>query len=141
MTGNEKVLIEDWCQQYPSHAVGGLAFGPDGALYVSGGEGANFNAVDYGQSGGTSGSPTPKNPCGDPPGPAGTTLTSPTAEGGALRSQDLRTGGDPVALSGLILRVDLATGSALPDNPSSATPTRTRGALSPTGCVTLSASP
>ena len=29
------VLIEDWCQQYPSHSVGNLAFGPDGALYVS----------------------------------------------------------------------------------------------------------
>src|SRR5215218_72325 len=117
MTGNEQVLIEGWCQQYPSHSVGGLAFGSDGALYVSGGEGANFNAVDYGQGGGSSGSPTPKNPCGDPPGAAGTTLTPPTAEGGALRSQDLRTGGDPVGLSGSILRVDPATGNALPDNP------------------------
>jgi glucose/arabinose dehydrogenase len=117
MTGNEQVLIEDWCQQYPSHSVGDLAFGPDGALYVSGGEGANFNAVDYGQGGGSSGSPTPKNPCGDPPGAAGTALTPPTAEGGALRSQDLRTSGDPVGLSGSILRVDPATGNALPDNP------------------------
>ena len=31
MTGSEQVLIEDWCQQYPSH-VGSLAFGADGAL-------------------------------------------------------------------------------------------------------------
>src|SRR5215208_2291400 len=53
MTGNEQVLIEDWCQQYPSHSIGSLAFGPDGALYVSGGDGASFNAVDYGQWGGT----------------------------------------------------------------------------------------
>src|SRR5919112_2495464 len=117
MTGNEQVLIEDWCQQYPSHSIGSLVFGPDGALYASGGEGANFNAVDYGQGGGSSGSPTPKNPCGDPPGAAGTALTPPTAEGGALRSQDLRTSGDPVGLSGSILRVDPATGNALPDNP------------------------
>ena len=31
---------------------------------------------------------------------AGATLTPPTAEGGALRSQDLRTSGDPVGLDG-----------------------------------------
>ena len=63
-----KVLIKDqWCQQYPSHSVGDLNFGTDGALYVSGGDGASFTFADYGQGGGGSGSPTPKNPCGDPP--------------------------------------------------------------------------
>src|SRR5215207_8542219 len=31
-TGTETVLIEDWCQQYPSHSVGTLDFGPDGML-------------------------------------------------------------------------------------------------------------
>jgi glucose/arabinose dehydrogenase len=78
-TGPEKVLIEDWCQQYPSHTVGNLEFGADGALYVSGGEGAKFGTVDYGKNGGSSsGSPTPKNPCGDPPGGVGATLTPPT---------------------------------------------------------------
>jgi glucose/arabinose dehydrogenase len=41
MTGPEQVLINDWCQQYPSHSVGSLAFGADGALYVSGGDGAS----------------------------------------------------------------------------------------------------
>jgi glucose/arabinose dehydrogenase len=111
MSGPERVLIEDWCQQYPSHSVGDLAFGADGALYVSGGDGASFNFVDYGQDG------DPLNPCGDPPGSAGTTLTPPTAEGGALRSQDLRTRGDPVSLDGAILRVDPASGAALPTNP------------------------
>ena len=63
--GSEEVLIEDWCQQYPSHSVGSLAFGADGALYVSGGDGASFNWVDYGQGG------SPLNPCGDPPGGLG----------------------------------------------------------------------
>jgi glucose/arabinose dehydrogenase len=87
MTGSEQVLIEDWCQQYPSHSVGDLAFGADGALYVSGGDGASFNFADYGQDG------SPLNPCGDPPVPVGGTQTPPNAEGGALRSQDVRTGG------------------------------------------------
>ena len=111
MTGGEQVLIEDWCQQYPSHSIGSMAFGADGALYVSGGDGASFNFVDYGQDG------SPVNPCGDPPGGVGGAMTPPAAEGGALRSQDARTMGDPVGLNGAILRVDPATGAGLPDNP------------------------
>jgi hypothetical protein len=51
MTGAEQVLIEDWCQQYPSHSIGAVEFGRDGALYASGGDGASFNFVDYGQDG------------------------------------------------------------------------------------------
>ena len=110
---DEQVLIEDWCQQYPSHSTGSLGFGSDGALYASGGDGASFNFVDYGQDG------SPLNPCGDPPGGVGATLTPPTAEGGALRSQDVRTAsaGDPASLDGTIIRVDPATGLAMPDNP------------------------
>ncbi|SCL34731.1 Glucose/arabinose dehydrogenase, beta-propeller fold [Micromonospora rhizosphaerae] len=111
LAGAEQVMIEGWCQQYPSHSVGSLAFGPDGALYVSGGDGASFNFLDYGQDG------NPLNPCGDPPVGVGGTQTPPTAEGGRLRSQDLRTPGDPVGLNGTILRVDPETGAALPDNP------------------------
>jgi glucose/arabinose dehydrogenase len=111
MTGSEQVLIEDWCQQYPSHSIGAVEFGPDGNLYASGGDGASFNFADYGQDG------APLNPCGDPPGPPGTALTPPTAEGGALRSQDLRTPADPVSLDGSVIRVDPATGSAAAGNP------------------------
>src|SRR4051794_24211117 len=77
MTGSEKVLIEDWCQQFPSHSIGTVAFGPDGAVYASGGDGASFAYADYGQSG------SPANPCGDPPGTVGSVLTPPTAEGGS----------------------------------------------------------
>src|SRR5918997_3881726 len=87
--GVETPLVTDWCQQYPSHSVGDLVFGPGRALYVSAGDGASFNFPDYGQDG------DPVNPCGDPPGGRGAALTAPTAEGGALRSQDVRTPADP----------------------------------------------
>jgi glucose/arabinose dehydrogenase len=110
-TTRKQDLINDWCQQYPSHSIGDLIFGRDGALYASGGDGASFNFADYGQDG------NPLNPCGDPPGGAGATLTPPTAEGGALRSQDLRTLSDPVGLNGSVIRVNPDTGAALPDNP------------------------
>ncbi len=111
MTGAEQVLVEDWCMQFSSHTVGSLEFGADGALYVSGGDGASYTFVDWGQAG------IPKNPCGDPPGAPGSTLTPPTAEGGTLRSQDLRTLTDPVGLNGTIARIDPVTGAGRPDNP------------------------
>jgi uncharacterized repeat protein (TIGR01451 family) len=111
MTGPEQVLINDWCQQYPSHSIGSLAFGADGQLYVSGGDGASFTFADYGQDG------NPLNPCGDPPGGVGAALTPPTAEGGALRSQDLRTTSDPTTLDGAVLRINPDTGAASAGNP------------------------
>lgn len=111
MTGAEEVLVADWFQQYPSHSIGSLAFGSDGALYASGGDGASFNFTDYGQKG------IPPNPGGDPPVPVGGTQTPPTAEGGALRSQDVRTPSDPTGLAGAIIRINPVTGAGLPDNP------------------------
>ncbi|HSO55524.1 MAG TPA: PQQ-dependent sugar dehydrogenase, partial [Actinomycetes bacterium] len=111
MTGPEQVFINDWCQQYPSHSVGDLAFGADGALYVTGGDGASFNFADWGQDG------APLNPCGDPPTGVGGTQSPPTAEGGALRSQDLRSTSDPVTLDGSVLRLNPDTGAAMAGNP------------------------
>jgi glucose/arabinose dehydrogenase/PKD repeat protein len=102
MTGTEQVLIHDWCQQYPSHSIGDIEFGADGMLYLTGGDGASFNVVDYGQL--PAGNPT--NPCSDPPN-----------EGGALRSQDVRTSADPTALNGSLLRLDPNTGAAAAGNP------------------------
>jgi PKD repeat protein len=118
MTGPENVLLSGWCQQFPSHSIGDLRFGADGALYLTGGDGASFNNVDYGQYGGSSGSPTVKNPCGDPPAGINGTETPPSAEGGALRSLSLhRANSGPALLNGTLLRVDSATGNPLPDNP------------------------
>ena len=103
-TGPEQPLIDDWYQQFPSHSIGTIAFGVDGALYATGGEGASFNYADYGQT------------AADPP------SGDPANQGGALRSLDLRTSGDPVALSGAVIRIDPATGAALPDNPRAGNP-------------------
>jgi glucose/arabinose dehydrogenase len=111
MVGSERILVEDWCQQFWGHSIGSLAFDSSGALYASAGEGASAALADYGQAG------SPLNPCGDPPGGAGAVLSPPSAEGGALRSQDIRTPADPIGLSGSIIRVDPATGDGLPDNP------------------------
>jgi glucose/arabinose dehydrogenase len=109
MTGAELPLVTGWCNQFPSHTVGTLKFGPDGYLYASGGEGANFDYADYGQVG---------NPCGDPPGPSGSNLTPPSAEGGALRSQSVRRVATQArGLGGTIIRVDPATGAGAPGNP------------------------
>jgi len=111
MTGAEAVLIEDWCQQYPSHSVGGLAFGADGKLYVSGGDGASFklHRLRPGRQ--------PPEPVRRPAGRGRRHADGPTAEGGALRSQDVRTTTDATSLDGAILRVDPATGAGLADNP------------------------
>lgn len=115
--GSEKVLVNAWCQQFPSHSTDDLEFGPDGALYASAGEGSNFNATDWGQYGSTY-SGDQANPCGDPPAGVGGKQTPPTAEGGALRAQSLqRPAGEPAVLNGSIIRIDPATGAALPTNP------------------------
>lgn len=108
----EEQLLEGWCQQFSSHSIGELQFGSEGALYVSGGDGAAYESIpDYGQLG------TPANPCGDPPTPIGTKPESspgkplPNAQGGALRSQNLN------LLNGAILRIDPDSGDPFPGNP------------------------
>ena len=110
-TGTESVLVEGWGQQFPSHSMDTVMFGPDGALYASAGEGASFTFADYGQAG------IPLNPLGDPPVGIGGVQTSPTAEGGATRAQSLRRVSGPTVLNGTLIRVDPFTGAGLADNP------------------------
>jgi glucose/arabinose dehydrogenase/PKD repeat protein len=108
--GAEQVLLEkQWLQQFPSHSIGTLAFGPDGMLYASAGDGASFIYVDYGQ--------TPTNV--DPRNPA--SMGDPVNEGGALRTQDLLSPNDPTSLDGTIIRIDPNTAAAVPSNPLYAT--------------------
>ena len=66
---SEEVLVTDWFQQFPSHSTGALAFGADGALYATGGDGASFNYVDSGQTASTPPANDPAEPGGRAPQP------------------------------------------------------------------------
>ena len=112
VAGSEHVLVEDWCDQFPSHSIGTIVFGPDGYLYAAGGDGASFTEVDWGQLGGTGG--VPVNACMDPGG--GTT----GGAGGALRAQSVRvarSAGTNTSLDGAMIRIDPDSGAAAPGNP------------------------
>ncbi|HEY5286992.1 MAG TPA: PKD domain-containing protein, partial [Solirubrobacteraceae bacterium] len=138
--GSQIALIKnDWCQQFTSHSVGDLQFGPEGALYVSAGTGGLWNTDDYGQLGGTLPSTekpvTPENPCGDPiestvgSGHIALNENAPSAEhpteaeGGQLRGQSFRRPlSQPATLDGTVARVDPNTGEPFPGNPNAASP-------------------
>ncbi len=132
-------LLHDWCQQYPSHTGGGIAFGQYGELYISGGEGGSFNVTDYGQLGGTLPTPqnpvTPVNPCNDPvtllaPKPDGApNVDIVSAQGGSLRSQDARTTADAQSLDGAIIRINPDTGAAYASNPYASSGDANRGRI------------
>ena len=140
MTGSEQVLINDWCQQFPSHSIGTLLFGRDGDLYVSGGDGASFNNVDYGQYGANYAGDQ-ANPCGDPPGAAGTALSPPARRAAHCAA---RACGAPTARRRWMARCCGSTpppARACPATRSSPPRMPTRGGSWPTGCATPSASP
>lgn len=101
-------LLDDWCVSGPNHTIGTILFDRHGALIMGAGDGADGREVDHGQL------TAPPNACSDPGADAPESVDS---EGGSLRSQDLLTLADPVGLSGTLIRIDRATGAALPDNP------------------------
>lgn len=123
MIGGPTTIVDDrWCYQFSSHGVGDLDFLPDGTLLVTSGEGAYWSGTDYGQHGGQQLFPpvenlTPRNPCDDPPNGVGGPVSATTSEGGAFRSQDVLTEGDPVSWDGALVRLDPDTGEAPADNP------------------------
>lgn len=103
LTG-ERVLIEDWYQQYPSHSIGSVRFGSDGFLYAGGGDGASYLWADWGQRGN----------------PTWPDQRAPLDQGGALRAQGLEVEGaytNQVWLNGTIVRIDPASGLGAPGNP------------------------
>ncbi|MEZ4288132.1 MAG: PQQ-dependent sugar dehydrogenase [Polyangiales bacterium] len=113
VVGSEQVLIggNNFCQEFQSHSVGALDFAPDGSLYASMGDGASYDTVDTGNYGDVAGGFS----CNSVQ--IGGQNPDPPNEGGALRSQDILTSGDPLGYNGAVLRIDPATGNALSDNP------------------------
>ena len=81
-----------------THAIGDLAFAGDGTLFVSAGDGAHWEFVDYGQD-------------DNEYDPEFELMFGPEQDIGALRAQSV------ASLSGKILRVDPSTGAGLPSNP------------------------
>ena len=95
------VLIgRTWREGFPcgsgAHTVADLAFGRDGTLFVSAGDGAHHDIVDAG---------------GHDPGLFAAGCTDPAEDIGAFRAQDLG------SLAGKVLRIDPSTGLGLPSNP------------------------
>jgi glucose/arabinose dehydrogenase len=125
--GQPTLLASNWCSQFPSHSIGDVEIGPDGGLYVSSGDGANFTNVDYGQIHGA----TLANPCGDGPTGVGTLPSPPDAAGGALRAQAAavpQPGFSP-KFNGAVIKIDPDTGATFPTNPWASDPDANRAKI------------
>ena len=107
--GTTQMLLDgNFCQQFPSHSVGSVEFGPEGALYVTSGDGASFNTVDFGQLY-VAASPAPRRRS------TRARTLRPRAAPSAARTW--ATSGDPLSFDGTLMRLDPETGNAWPGNP------------------------
>ena len=103
----ETVLIEDWCQQFPPIRSGPCCSGRTArCTWGRATERRSASCRTRASSGGVGRLAH----AGDP-------VRRPGGRRRHLRSQDLRTGGDPQGLDGSILRLDPDTGDAWPSNP------------------------
>ena len=99
MSGSEHVLIEDWCQQFPSHSVGSLAVRAGGRPVRVRRRGRQLRRASPTTASSAARCRAPRRRSTRAAIRAGANPTPPSAEGGALRAQDMRTSGDPVRRS------------------------------------------
>ena len=130
--GPRRSCIDDWCQQFPSHSIGTLEFGADGALYVTGGDGASFTFTDYGQAGSPRTRAVTRR--GGRDGPPALRPGRRAARAGRAHASD------PTASTARCSASTRTPEQALADNPMAAAPTLTRAGSSPTGSAIRSAS-
>ena len=138
MTGSEQVLINDWCQQYPSHSVGTLLFGRDGTS-TSAAATAPASTTSTTVSRRTTPATRPIPAAIRPGGRHGAEPTR--GRGRRAASQSVRRTDGPATLDGAVLRIDPATGAACPATLLRLGRIPTRAASWPTGCATRSGSP
>ena len=137
MTGTEQVLIEDWCQQYPSHSIGDARVRPRRRPLR---ERRRRRELQLRRL--RPGRAARSTPAATRRAASARRSTPPTAEGGALRSQDLRTAGDPTGLDGARPPRRPGDGRGASRQPAGGEPrSPTPAGSSPTGCATRSASP
>ena len=139
MVGSEQVLVNDWCQQYPSHSIGDLVFGPDGRSTSPAARAPPSTRTT------TARAEAPATRRRGTPAVirrAGGRRDPPTAEGGRCAQPEIfAPAGSPVN-AGRDLAPRSHHGRRAAGQPATpAAPTRTRGGSSPTGCGTRSASP
>ncbi len=137
MTGPEQVLVEDWCQQYPSHSVGSLAFGPDGSLYASRRRRAPASTRSTTASSARRGTRAATRP-----GSRATPSRRRPPRAGRCAARTCAPPATPPASSGTVIRVDPETGEGHGRQPGRRrAPTAMSGGSSPRACATRSVSP
>ena len=139
---SDRCCSTSWCQQYPSHSIGDLVFGPDGALYVERRRRRQLHLRRLRPGWRLAGSPTPKNPCGDPPGGRRRHAEPADRRGRRAAGQSVRRpAGEPGSSNGPSSGSIPTHGRGAARQPARPRARRERAAASsPTDCATRSAS-